>query len=62
MRRFHQTVLRAQSEDLALMFEWFDRIGYAADIENLRRDFPEVNWQTFEEWARKQDWTILDQS
>jgi hypothetical protein len=28
----------------------------------LRRDFPEVKWHTFEEWARKQDWSILDQS
>jgi uncharacterized protein YbjT (DUF2867 family) len=59
---FPPDVLRAQSEDLALMFEWFDSTGYAADIENLRRDFPEVKWHTFEEWARKQDWSILDQS
>jgi hypothetical protein len=22
---------------------------------SLRRDFPEVTWHTFEEWARKQD-------
>jgi uncharacterized protein YbjT (DUF2867 family) len=55
-------VLRAQSEDLALMFEWLDRTEYGADIKGLRRDFPEVNWHRFEEWARKQDWSILDQS
>ncbi len=55
-------VLRAQSEDMAMMFEWFDSTGYAADMKNLRRDFPEVKWHTFEEWARKQDWSILDQS
>lgn len=30
---FPPDVLRAQSEDMALMFEWFDRTGYAADIE-----------------------------
>jgi len=59
---FPPDVLRAQSEDLALMFEWFDSTGYAADIESLRRDFPEVKWHTFEEWARKQDWSVLDQS
>ena len=59
---FPPDVLRAQSADLALMFAWFDRTGYAADIERLRRDFPEVQWQTFEEWARKQDWSVLDQS
>lgn len=59
---FPPDLLRAQSEDMALMFEWFDRTGYAADIKSLRRDFPEVKWHTFEEWVRKQDWTVLDQS
>lgn len=58
---FPPDVLRAQSEDMALMFEWFDRTGYAAGIKSLRRDFPEVKWHTFEEWARKQDWSVLDQ-
>ena len=46
---FPPAVLRAQSEDMALMFEWFDRTGYAADIKSLRRDFPDVTWHTFEE-------------
>jgi uncharacterized protein YbjT (DUF2867 family) len=58
---FPAEVLRAQSEDLALMFEWFDSTGYAADIKGLRRDFPEVKWHTFEQWARQQDWSVLDQ-
>ena len=55
---FPPDVLRAQSEDLAQMFEWFERTGYAADIKSLRRDFPEVTWHSFEEWARKQDWSV----
>src|SRR4029450_3427648 len=59
---FPPDVFRDQSDDLALMFEWFDRTGYAADIESLRRDFPEVKWHPFEEWARQQDWSVLDQS
>jgi hypothetical protein len=46
---------------MALMFEWFDSTGYAADITSLRREFPEVKWHTFEEWARKQEWRVLDQ-
>lgn len=46
--------LRAQSEDMALMFEWFDRVGYSADIAGLRRDYPEVGWRTLAEWAA--DW------
>jgi uncharacterized protein YbjT (DUF2867 family) len=59
---FPPDVLRAQSEDMALMFEWFDSSGYAADIKGLRRVFPDVKWHTFEEWAGKQDWSVLDQS
>ena len=59
---FSPDVLRAQSEDTARMFEWFASTGYAADIKSLRRDFAEVTWHTFEEWARKQDWSVLDQN
>jgi uncharacterized protein YbjT (DUF2867 family) len=59
---FPPEALRAQSEDLALMFEWFDHTGYVADVTGLRRDFPEVNWHDFEAWTRKQDWTVLDSS
>src|SRR6266404_2207771 len=55
---FPPDVLRAQNEDLARMFEWFDHTGYAANMKSLRRDFPEVTWHTFEEWARKQDWSV----
>jgi uncharacterized protein YbjT (DUF2867 family) len=55
-------MLRAQGEDMTLMFEWFNTTGYAADIDSLRRDFPEVKWHTFEEWARKQDWSVLNES
>ena len=38
---------RQQSEDVALMFEWFDRVGYDADIAALQRDFPEVQLAQF---------------
>jgi uncharacterized protein YbjT (DUF2867 family) len=44
--------VRARSEDLALMFEWFDRVGYSADIPALRREYPDVGWHSFEAWAR----------
>jgi uncharacterized protein YbjT (DUF2867 family) len=50
------------SEDVGKMYEWFDTVGYSADIESLRRDYPEVGWQTFEEWARTQDWSALQTS
>lgn len=51
--------VREMSEDLALMVEWLVRVGYSADIPRLQTEFPEVGWETFEEWARSQDWSIL---
>jgi len=56
---FPPDAMREQSEDMALMFEWFDAVGYSVDIEGLRRDFPEVGWQRFEEWAQMQDWDVV---
>lgn len=43
--------VRAQSEDLASMFDWFDRVGYSADIPALRREYPEIGWHSFQAWA-----------
>ncbi|TAU84219.1 NmrA/HSCARG family protein [Rhizobium leguminosarum] len=51
--------IRQQSEDTALMFEWFDRTGYDADIAALRRDFPEVGWHSYVDWAKGSDWSAL---
>jgi uncharacterized protein YbjT (DUF2867 family) len=53
---------RQQSEDTALMFEWFDRAGYDADITALRRDFPGVRWHSFADWARAFDWSVLERT
>ncbi|OBQ71895.1 NmrA/HSCARG family protein [Mesorhizobium loti] len=49
---------RQQSEDAALMFEWFDRVGYDVDIAALQREFPEVRWHGFADWARAFNWSI----
>ncbi|MCY1082681.1 NmrA/HSCARG family protein [Archangium lansingense] len=51
--------VRSANEDLGHMFEWLQRVGYHANISLLRRDFPEVGWHTFEDWARAQDWDAL---
>jgi uncharacterized protein YbjT (DUF2867 family) len=53
-------VIRAQSGDLARMWEWFDKVGYDADIDSLVRSYPEVGWHGFQRWAREQDWSVLD--
>lgn len=51
--------VRSHSEDMGLMFEWFQREGYHVDVSLMRRDYPEVGWHTFEDWARAQDWDAL---
>ena len=55
-------VARQQSEDAALMFEWFDRVGYDVDIPALHKEFREVRWHSFADWARAFDWSVLDRS
>lgn len=42
--------IRQWSEDAAIMFEWFDRIGYSADIPGLEREFG-FKPTTLPEWA-----------
>ncbi|HLL38860.1 MAG TPA: NmrA/HSCARG family protein [Rubrobacteraceae bacterium] len=54
-----EQVRQAMGEDGARMFEWFDQVGYSADIESLRRDHQEVGWHTFEDWIREQDSSVL---
>ena len=51
--------VRGQNEDLARMYEWFDRVGYDADVVGLRELYPEVYWHRFSEWAREQDWSAI---
>ena len=51
--------VRAQSEDHARMWEWFDKVGYSADLQALRRTYPEAGWHDFRQWAREQDWGVI---
>ncbi|HEY5022105.1 MAG TPA: NmrA/HSCARG family protein [Gemmatimonadaceae bacterium] len=46
--------VRQANVDLARMFEWFDRVGYHADVVGLRSLYPEVDWHRFTIWAREQ--------
>jgi uncharacterized protein YbjT (DUF2867 family) len=54
--------VRKANEDTARMYGWFTRVGYSADIEGLRREYPSVGWLRFEEWARRQDWRALKEA
>src|SRR5258708_22495624 len=52
-------VRQRMGEDAVKMYEWFDRVGFAVDRATLRREFPDVTFQDFESWAKKQDWSAL---
>ena len=54
--------IRAMSEDFALNMEWLSNVGYSVDIPALHREFSEIPWETFEAWARRQDWSVLNGS
>jgi len=47
--------LRAMSEESALMFDWFNREGYRADLAALRARHPDLT--TLSSWLRDTGWT-----
>lgn len=52
-------VRQRMGEDAVKMYEWFGRVGFTVDRGVLRREFPDVTFQDFESWAKKQDWSAL---
>jgi uncharacterized protein YbjT (DUF2867 family) len=40
------------NEDMARMYEWYEKVGTGIDIKSLHQEYPEVNWLTFNDWAR----------
>ncbi|HEY6065386.1 MAG TPA: NmrA/HSCARG family protein [Thermoanaerobaculia bacterium] len=47
--------VRQGSADFASMLEWFDRVGYDADIPGISRESG-IRPTTFAEWAGRQKW------
>ena len=41
------------------MFQWFERIGTGVDVASLHKQYPEVNWLTFKDWVKSQNWEGL---
>ncbi len=52
---FSPDYMRAQSEDMAIMYDWFNDKGYTADLESLKK----YGFMSFENWASKQDWSAI---
>jgi hypothetical protein len=46
---------RSWNEDFATMLEWFDRVGYSADIQGLERKYG-FSLIKLPEWAAKAAW------
>ena len=46
--------VREGNEDMARMFEWYEKVGTGIDISSLRQEYPQVNWLSFEDWAKSQ--------
>ncbi len=41
-------------EEVAVMYEWFENVGYEADIDALRQEYPELT--TLEQYLRRHGW------
>ncbi|WP_338805802.1 NmrA/HSCARG family protein [Pseudomonas chlororaphis] len=58
---FPATVAREKfGEGISGMTAWYDNVGYKVDILALRRDFSEIRWHSYADWAREFDWSVLD--
>ncbi|MFC9665012.1 NmrA/HSCARG family protein [Nocardia sp. NPDC127606] len=51
--------VRGHSEDLAAMFDYFATVGLDVDVSGLRREYPDVAWHSFTDWAEAQNWSAL---
>jgi NmrA-like family len=41
------------------LFAWLERVGTHVDITALQHEYPQVEWHTFTDWTRTQDWSPL---
>jgi uncharacterized protein YbjT (DUF2867 family) len=48
-------VMRGNSEDMALMYEWFNEVGYHVDIDMLRVTYPDIGWHGYIDWLAELD-------
>jgi hypothetical protein len=40
------------NEDMARMYEWYEKVGTGIDISALHQEYPEVKWLSFKDWAK----------
>jgi uncharacterized protein YbjT (DUF2867 family) len=44
------------NQDMARMYEWYEKVGTGIDISKIHQEYPDVNWMTFNKWTEKQNW------
>jgi|RhiMetStandDraft_4_1073278.scaffolds.fasta_scaffold07475_3 uncharacterized protein YbjT (DUF2867 family) len=42
------------NEDMARMYDWYEKVGTGINISALHQEYPEVNWLYFKDWAKLQ--------
>jgi hypothetical protein len=56
-QRFIGAELEIAGSELAnLVLRWFNAGGFQADIPALRREFPQLQLRTLQDWLREQGW------
>jgi uncharacterized protein YbjT (DUF2867 family) len=40
------------NQDMARMYEWYEKVGTGIDISALHQEYPEVKWLTFGDWVK----------
>ncbi len=53
-------MLEQSSTDMAKMYRWFRSVGYDVNVNQLKREYPEIHWDSLAEWASQQDWKVLE--
>ncbi len=51
--------IRAASEDMALMYEWFISKGYDVDVMHLRSKYSMLHWHGYADWLAEQDLSVF---
>jgi hypothetical protein len=47
------------NEDMARMYDWYENVGTGINISALHQEYPEVNWLSFKDWVKSQNWGDL---
>jgi hypothetical protein len=41
------------------MYDWYENVGTGINISALHQEYPEVNWLSFKDWVKSQNWGDL---